>query len=189
MQRRSFICATAALTVGGITLAACSTSGDTTDMAKRQSIDTGVDQTLTRLYSSVQGSRELADRAKGVLVFPSIIEAGLIVGGQHGDGALRVNGTTVGYYSTTSASFGLLAGAQSKALIMMFMTADALDKFRNSNGWTAGVDASVTVMKTGASKAIDTASATAPVTAMVLTNAGLMGDLSLQGTKVSRLKI
>ena len=188
MQRRTFICATAALTVGGITLAACSTSGET-DTSKRQSIDTEVDQTLTRLYSSVPGSRELADKAKGVLVFPSVIEAGLIVGGQHGNGALRVGGSTVGYYSTTSASFGLLAGAQSKALIFMFMTVEALDKFRSSNGWTAGVDASVTVVKTGASKAIDTNTVSAPVTAMVLTNSGLMGDLSLQGTKVSRLKI
>jgi lipid-binding SYLF domain-containing protein len=136
----------------------------------------------------VNGSRELVAKARGVLVFPSVLQAGFIVGAQYGKGALRVGGSSVGYYSTTSGSFGLQAGAQSKALIFLFMTQDALDKFRNSDGWSAGADASVALVKMGANGAIDTTTATKPVEVIVLTNAGLMADVSLQGTKISRIK-
>jgi lipid-binding SYLF domain-containing protein len=128
-------------------------------------------------------------KARGVLVFPSVIQAGFIVGGQYGEGALRVGGSTVGYYSTVSGSVGLTAGGQSKAIIFLFMTQDSLDKFRNSDGWSAGGDASVELVKVGANGVLDTTTASAPVQAFVLTNAGLMGDLSLAGTKVTRLKI
>ena len=123
-----------------------------------------------------------------MLVFPSVLQAGFIVGAQYGKGSLRVGGSTVGYYSTTSGSIGLTAGAQSKALIFLFMTQDALDKFRNSDGWSAGADASVALVKMGANGTIDTTTATKPVEVIVLTNAGLMADVSLEGTKVSRLK-
>ncbi|MBB5415485.1 lipid-binding SYLF domain-containing protein [Paraburkholderia sp. JPY171] len=185
---------TAALAFGGLALAGCTTTGNTPDNAhvnasKRQSIDASVDGTLSRLFTTVPGSRELVSKARGVLVFPSVIQAGFIVGGQYGEGALRVGGATVGYYSTVSGSFGLTAGAQSKALIFLFMTQDSLDKFRNADGWSAGVDASVALVKVGANGAVDTTTATAPVQVFVLTNAGLMGDVSLQGTKVTRLKI
>jgi lipid-binding SYLF domain-containing protein len=195
MQRRHFMLkTTAALAFGGLALAGCTTTGNTPDNAhvdasKRQSIDASVDGTLSKLFATVPGSRELVSKARGVLVFPSVIQAGLIVGGQYGEGSLRVGGTTVGYYSTASGSFGLQAGAQSKAIIFLFMTQDSLDKFRNADGWSVGGDASVALVKVGANGAIDTTTATAPVQVFVLTNAGLMGDLSLQGTKVTRLKI
>ncbi|MGF6806873.1 lipid-binding SYLF domain-containing protein [Paraburkholderia sp. Clong3] len=195
MQRRHFMLkTTAALAFGGLALAGCTTTGNTPDNAhidasKRQSIDASVDGTLSKLFTTVPGSRELVSKARGVLVFPSVLQAGLIVGGQYGEGALRVGGTTVGYYSTASGSFGLQAGAQSKAIIFLFMTQDSLDKFRNAEGWSAGVDASVALVKIGANGAVDTTTATAPVQVFVLTNAGLMGDVSLQGTKVTRLKI
>jgi lipid-binding SYLF domain-containing protein len=195
MQRRNFILkSTAALAFGGLTLAGCTTtksSGDSaaTDRSKRQSIDSSVDGTMSRLYSTVRGSRELVAKARGVLVFPSVIQVGFVVGGQYGEGSLRVGGATTGYYSTISGSFGLTAGAQSKALIFLFMTQDALDKFRSSDGWSAGADASVALIKVGANGDIDSTTATAPVEAIVLTNAGLMADVSLNGTKVSRLKI
>ncbi|RAS37364.1 YSC84-related protein [Paraburkholderia bryophila] len=197
MQRRNFMLkTTAALAFGGLALAGCTTTSNSdnkntssTDSSKRQSIDASVDGTMSRLYTTVQGSRELVSKARGVLVFPSVLQAGFIVGGQYGEGSLRVGGGTVGYYSTISGSFGLQAGAQSKAIIFLFMTQDALDKFRNADGWSVGGDASVALVKMGANGAIDTTTATAPVEVFVLTNAGLMGDLSLQGTKVSRLKI
>lgn len=195
MQRRNFMLkTTAALAFGGLALAGCTTTtGDqtssSTDASKRQSINASVDGTISRLYSTVPGSRELVSKARGVLVFPSVLQAGFIVGGQYGEGSLRVGGGTVGYYSTVSGSFGLQAGAQSKAIIFLFMTQDALDKFRNSDGWAVGGDASVALVKMGANGAIDTNTATAPVEVFVMTNAGLMGDLSLAGTKVSRLKI
>jgi lipid-binding SYLF domain-containing protein len=195
MQRRNFMLkTTVALAFGGLALAGCTTSSGTpdnasTNMSKRQSIDASVDGTMSRLFQTVPGSRELVSKARGVLVFPSVIQAGLIVGGQYGEGSLKVGGSTVGYYSTVSGSFGLTAGAQSKAIIFLFMTQDALDKFRNTDGWSAGGDASVALVKMGANGAIDTTTATAPVEVFVMTNAGLMGDISINGTKVSRLKI
>jgi lipid-binding SYLF domain-containing protein len=195
MQRRNFILkTTAALAFGSLAITGCTTTGNkpdsaATDASKRHSIDASVDGTISRLYSTVPGSRELVSKARGVLVFPSVIQAGFIVGGQYGEGSLRVGGGTVGYYSTVSGSFGLQAGAQSKAIIFLFMTQDSLDKFRNSDGWSAGGDASVALVKMGANGSIDTTTATAPVQVFILTNAGLMGDVSVDGTKVSRLKI
>src|ERR1700744_6475944 len=195
MQRRNFMLkTTVALAFGGLALAGCTTSSGTpdnasTNMSKRQSIDASVDGTMSRLFQTVPGSRELVSKARGVLVFPSVLQAGFIVGGQYGEGSLKVGGGTVGYYSTVSGSFGFQAGAQSKAIIFLFMTQDSLDKFRNADGWSAGVDASVALVKVGANGAVDTTTATAPVQVLVMPNAGLMGDVSLQGTKVSRLKI
>ncbi|TKC87245.1 hypothetical protein FAZ69_18095 [Trinickia terrae] len=195
MQKRNFMLkAAAALVAGSLALTGCTTTPNkpdtsATNASKRQSINASVDATMSRLYATVPGSRELVGKARGVLVFPSVIQAGLIVGGQYGEGALRVGGSTVGYYSTASGSLGLQAGAQSKAIVFLFMTQEALDKFRSTDGWSAGGDASVALVKMGANGAIDTNTATAPVEVFVLTNAGLMGDLSLQGTKVSRLGI
>ncbi|OXC74873.1 Lipoprotein [Caballeronia sordidicola] len=122
-------------------------------------------------------------------MFPSVLSAGFWVGGQYGEGSLRVGGRTVGYYSTVAGSFGLQIGAQSKAIIFLFMTQEALDKFRNSAGWAVGADATVAALKVGANGNIDTSTETAPVQAFVLTNAGLMSGVSLEGTKVSRLNI
>lgn len=195
MQRRHFVTASvAALAYGGLLMSGCTTtksSGESaaTDMSKRQSIDSSVDGTLSKLYTTVQGSRELIAKARGVLVFPSVLQVGFVVGGQYGEGALRVGGSTAGYYSTVSGSFGLQLGAQSKAIIFLFMTQEALDKFQNSNGWSAGADASVALLKVGANGALDTTTATAPVEAIVMTNSGLMADVSLAGTKVSKLNI
>jgi lipid-binding SYLF domain-containing protein len=195
MHRRSFIrTGSAALAVSGLTLAGFTvTLGDAlateSNSAKRQEIDAKVHATLSRLYETVKGSKELVGKANGVLVFPSVLKVGFIAGGEYGEGALHVGGKSVGYYSTVSGSFGLQAGAQSKAVIFLFMTHDALSKFRNSKGWSVGGEGSVALLKVGANGEIDTTTATAPVEAIVLTNAGLMGDVSLSGTKVSRLKI
>jgi len=194
MQRRNFMLkSTAVLTLGGLALAGCTTNRNAgTERAAgaadlHRSIDADVDSTLQRLYATVGGSRELVAKASGVLVFPAVIQAGFVVGAQYGKGSLRVGDHTAGYYSTTSGSFGLQAGAQSKALIFVFMTQDSLAKFRNSNGWSAGADASVALARMGANGKIDTTTASKPVQAFVLTNAGLMADASLEGTKVSRL--
>ncbi len=124
-----------------------------------------------------------------MLIFPSVVKAGLGIGGQYGKGALRVGSRSVRYYSTAAASFGLQAGAQSRSMAFLFMTDEALTKFKNSNGWDAGGDASVAVIKTGANGAVDLKTATQPVIAVVYGNTGLMADLSLQGTKVSKLDI
>ncbi|MFL9989368.1 BPSL1445 family SYLF domain-containing lipoprotein [Paraburkholderia sediminicola] len=196
MHRRQFILTTSAvLAASGMGLAGCTTtppksgSGTSEDAGKRRSVNADVDSTLARLYTTANGSRELVSKARGVLVFPSVIQAGFWIGGQYGEGALRVGGQTAGYYSTAGGSFGLQIGAQSKAIIYLFMTQDALERFRNSDGWAVGADATVAVVKVGANGNIDTSTATAPVQAFVLTNAGLMAGVSLEGTKVTRLKI
>jgi lipid-binding SYLF domain-containing protein len=136
-----------------------------------------------------QGSRELIGKSAGVLVFPRVIAAGLGIGGQYGEGALRIGNKSVEYYSLTSVSVGLQIGAQSKSIVFAFLTQDALDRFRKSEGWAVGVDASVAVLKVGAAGTIDTSQIKDPVVAFVLTNAGLMANLTLEGTKISRLKM
>ena len=193
MQKRTFLMrAAATLAFAGMALGGCTTT--TTDAksdpaAVKTEIERGAYDTLERLYKEVKGSRELVRKASGVLVFPRVLAAGLVVGGEYGRGVLRTGGQTADYYSMTSVSVGFQAGAQSKAVVMLFMTREALDKFRNSTGWTAGVDGSVALLKVGANGEIDTTTATGPVQALVLTNAGLMANLNLEGTKVTKLAL
>ena len=181
----------AALAIGGIT--GCSTTSkppDDTPAQKRQNIDASVDKALAQLYASDPASRELVGKARGVLVFPSIVTAGFVIGGSYGQGALRVAGHTERYYKTAAGSVGLLAGAESKAMYILFMTDEALAKFRASNGWTAGADASVAMMKTGANASVDSATVSQQaVIGYVLVNGGIMANLSLEGTKVSPLDL
>jgi lipid-binding SYLF domain-containing protein len=183
---------------GGIALTAlamnaCTTTGPSSGETaagtadRNRAIDAAVDSTLQRLYVSVSGSRELVSKARGVLVFPRVIAAGFWFGGQYGEGALRIDGRTDGYYNTVGGSFGLQIGAQSKALIFVFMTDDALAQFRKRDGWAVGTDATVALAKIGANGQLDTTTATSPVEVFVLTNAGLMAGVSLEGTKISRL--
>jgi lipid-binding SYLF domain-containing protein len=193
MLRRKFLLTTpGSILAIGLAVSGCTKTGasDATSekMDKRHSIDAGVDSTLARLYDDANGSRELVAKARGVLVFPSVIDAGFVVGGQYGEGSLRLGGHTVGYYSTATGSIGWQAGAQSKAIIFLFMTDESLAKFRNSEGWSAGGDASVALLKIGANGNVDTGTATGQVDAFVLTNSGLMAGVTLDGTKVSRLK-
>lgn len=190
MERRTVIMAAAAAATGLTLVSGCTTnkSQGETPAQKMAEINAAADASLALLYSSTPGSRELASKSLGILVFPKIYAAGLGIGGEYGEGALRVGGTTVDYYRTSAVTFGFQAGAQSKALILMFMTQAALDKFRASKGWTAGADASVAVMRTGAQGTIDLASATAPVSAFALTNAGLMAGVTVDGTKVSKME-
>lgn len=191
MLRRKFLTQSAILLgAGTVLLSGCSTTpmtGQSTNTGKRQEIDDKVNATLSRLSSTIPGSRELVSKARGVLVFPSVLAAGLGIGGEYGEGALRVDGRNVDYYSTASASFGLQIGAQSKAVVFLFMTQEALDKFRNSKGWTAGVDASVAVIKAGVNGDIDLNTATQPVNVFVMTNKGLMANLTVEGTKITKL--
>lgn len=175
-----------------LALPACTETGPSSangqqQMDKRLSIDAAADSTLSRLYVDARGSRELVSKAKGVLIFPSVIDAGFVVGGQYGEGSLRVGGHTVGYYSTTTGSVGWQIGAQSRAIVFLFMTDESLRRFRGTDGWSAGGDASIAVLKMGANGNIDTSTATNQVDAFVLTNSGLMAGASLEGTKVTRL--
>lgn len=190
MFKRTLILASA-LTVA---LSACTTTSPDEKAdpeSRRKAIDSQVDAALNKLYAQVPGSKEMVGRSRGVLVFPSVVSAGFIVGGSYGQGALRTAGGkgSTGYYSTTAASAGLLAGAESKALYVLFMNEESLKKFLASKGWTAGVDASVTVINAGASAGVDTRTAQQPVVGYALNNAGLMANLSVDGTKVNKLDL
>ncbi|SOY50664.1 putative lipoprotein [Cupriavidus taiwanensis] len=192
MKRRTFLTASAGLALGTLATGACTTTkpdAPSDKSARRREIDSGVDATLSRLYSSVNGSRELGNRARGILVFPKTLSAGFIVGGEYGDGALRSGGATRGYYRLVAGSVGWQIGAQSKAVILMFMTQDAYDKFVRSSGWTAGVDATVALATIGANGVLDTNTAQQPIVGFVMTNAGLMAGLSFEGSKITRLDL
>jgi lipid-binding SYLF domain-containing protein len=168
----------------------CTTTGPRSDPdARRASINVRVDDALADLFRQVEGSRELVSQARGVLVFPDVLKAGLMFGASRGDGALRVGGTTQSFHATTSGSFGLQAGAQSSAIFILFMTEDALTRFQNSSGWTAGADASVTLVSVGASSNVSTTTAQQPVIGYVLANRGLMAGVSLNGTRITRLSL
>jgi lipid-binding SYLF domain-containing protein len=169
----------------------CTTTGPSSGDpdTRRRSIDAGVDNALAQLFMQVEGSEQLVGRARGVLVFPSVMEAGFIVGASRGQGALRIGGKTVSYHATTSGSFGLQAGAQSTAVFLLFMTDDALTRFQNSSGWTVGADASVTLISVGATAQVTTATAQQPVIGYVLSNRGLMAGISLDGARITRLDL
>ncbi len=197
-KQRFMLKAATAVVAAGLALAGCTTTtnngnpvgqspGSTT--SKRQEINSGVDAALSRMYAQVPGSRDLVSRARGVLVFPKVVQAGFVVGGEFGEGALRTGGATQGYYNLVSGSFGLQAGAQSKTVVFLFMTDDALKTFQQRQGWSAGGDASVALLKMGANGAVDSTTITKPVQVIVMTNAGLMGDLSIQGMKISRINL
>ena len=193
MQRRLFLTNVTGLAVGaaGLALAGCTTTPSTpaNPAARRREIDTAADSALSRLYTGVRGARELSDRARGVLVFPDVLAAGFVVGGEYGDGVLRSGGRASGYYRLVSGTLGFQIGAQSKAIVLMFMTPEALSKFTASSGWSAGVDANVALLRVGASGEIDTNTVRQDVVGFVLTNAGLMASANLEGSKITRLDI
>ena len=179
-----------AVAIGSLSLAACTTTGSNTSDAPRAdstSLNTRADAALQRLYQAAPGSRELVQRSKGVLIFPSVIGGSFVVGVEHGRGVLRVGGRNRGEYSTTAASIGWQAGGQSRAVIYVFNTQEALDKFLHSDGWSVGADATVAAGRVGANGNVDTTTAQEPVTSYVLTNAGLEAGVSLQGTKITKV--
>lgn len=195
MQKKSSSFRTSSLAAIAVVLASMTFTGCTTTFSAhepssksgRNEINAGVDATLSKLYQAAPDSRDLVARAKGVLVFPNVVEGSFIVGAEYGKGALRVGNRTEGYYSTTAASIGFQAGAQSKAIVLLFMTQDALDKFRQSNGWTVGADATVALANIGANGSIDTNTAQQPIIGFVMTNTGLMAGVSLQGAKITKI--
>ena len=156
--------------------------------ATAQEIDVSVDVALERFQKEVAGANEFLKSAKGVLVFPSVYKAGFVFGGEYGEGALRIGGKTVDYYSTVAGSWGLQLGAQKKTVILVFMQDEALKKFRASSGWKAGVDGSVALITVGAGEAVDTTNIKDPIVGFVFDQKGLMANLTLEGSKYTKLK-
>jgi len=161
---------------------------DTAIAASAVEIDAKADSTLKMFYEKVGPAKELSAKSKGILVFPDVIKAGFGIGGEYGEGALRINGKTVEYYNTAAASIGLQLGAQEKAVILLFMDGKALDDFRKSDGWEAGVDGSVAVVEWGTGGSIDTTNIKDPIIGFVFGNKGLMFNLTLEGSKMSKIK-
>ncbi|MGB3095442.1 MAG: YSC84-related protein [Candidatus Deferrimicrobiaceae bacterium] len=157
--------------------------------ATAREIDVSVNVALERFTKEIKGSKELLAIAKGILVFPSVYKAGFVVGGEYGEGALRIGGKTVDYYNTVAGSFGLQIGAQSKTIIIVFIQQEALANFRKSEGWKVGVDGSVALISVGAGAALDTENIKDPIVGFVFGQKGLMANLTLEGAKISRMNV
>lgn len=155
--------------------------------ASKSKIDRRTNEAIAEFRDEIGGAEEVLSKAVGVLVFPSIKKGGFGIGGEYGEGALRVNGASVAYYSNAAASVGFQIGLQKRRQILVFLDQTALDKFRSSDGWEIGVDASVTVITVGAGGSIDTKQLNQPIVAFVFDSEGLMYNLSLEGSKISRI--
>ena len=151
-------------------------------------IDVGVTVTLSRFQKDIKGGSAYLQAAKGVLVMPHITKAGFYVGGQYGEGSLQVAGKTVQYYSLVSGSLGYQIGAEQYDMVVIFMTDEALNKFRRSDGWEAGVDAEVTLVQVGANASVETLRSQHPVAGFVFDQKGLMAGISLKGAKFTPIR-
>ncbi len=152
-----------------------------------QEIKVESDRALNLFVHQVRGGQEILNSAKGVLIIPNVVKAGLGLGGEYGEGELRIDGKTVGYYNIAGGSIGFEIGAEKKDLILVFMQDEALRRFQADSDWSAGFDAAATVIDTGKEKYADTFTIKDPVVAFVFGERGLMADASLEGTKFSRM--
>jgi lipid-binding SYLF domain-containing protein len=177
--RRSLFAALTVLAGGTATALAASSA---------RQINNDVNRALGALFSAQPKARDLSKRAKAILVFPKIIKAGLLIGGQSGDGALRADGKTIGYYNISAASFGLQAGAQTFSYALFFMTDSALTYLQNSDGWAIGSGPSVVVMDKGAAASMTSTTLTQDVYAFPFGQRGLMAGLGLEGSKITRIQ-
>jgi len=158
-----------------------------TNAASSYEINVGVSETLDRFRTEISGGSQFLKQAKAVLVFPTVIKAGFGIGGEYGEGALQVAGKTVSYYSTVAASIGFQLGAQSKSVVLVFMTDAALKNFQSSEGWKAGVDGSVALIEWGVGEDINTIDIEDPIIGFVFSNKGLMYNLTLEGSKFTQI--
>ncbi|QIE44240.1 twin-arginine translocation pathway signal [Pseudohalocynthiibacter aestuariivivens] len=181
LSRREFTLG--ALGAAGFT-AAC---GNGIGSTGPQTIDARVDTTLSYLYNNYPSTRTLSEKSTGILVMPLVTEAGLGIGGGYGRGALRINNSTVDYYSATKGSVGLQIGAQQFAHVLFFMTEDALSRFRRSSGWAAGADIEYVFKDVAENLRAETTTSVAPVVAVIFGQAGLLAGVSLEGMKYSRI--
>src|SRR3984957_16283110 len=154
----------------------------------KQEIDVAVSDTLQRFTHAHSSHAELLRKPAGVLVFPRITKAGAGIGGEHGNGALLKSGTTANYYSLSSASLGLTLGAGQRSEVLLFMTREALTKFEASSTWNVGVDAQVALVSQGAGGAYDSETLQKPILGFVFDEKGLIGDLSLKGSKIKKIE-
>jgi len=139
------------------------------------------------VFKTKPGASEFLSQVKGYLIFPSVMKGGFIVAGEYGEGVLKVNGETKAYYSVASGSLGFQAGVQSASYLIAFISQRALDNFINSNGWEAGVDGTITLINWGAGKDLSSISYEKPIYGFVFNSKGLMGGISVEGTKYTKI--
>lgn len=180
LTRRNFALSTLAAT----TLSAC---GNGIGGSGSAVIDSRVDSTLNFMYNTYPGTRDLSNKASGMLVMPVVTEAGLGLGGSFGRGALRIGSGTVDYYSATSGSAGFQIGAQQYSTVLFFMTEGSLTDFRRANGWAAGADIEYALQDRGESIRAETTTSLAPVIAVVFAQAGFRAGATIEGTKYTRI--
>ncbi len=145
------------------------------------------DDAIKKFTQKVQGGEKFLSQVKGYLVFPSVVKGGFVVGGEYGEGVLRVNHQTKDYYSIASGSIGFQAGIQKTSYIIAFVSKNALNNFMKSDGWEAGVDGSVTVVDLGLGKDIGSISFEKPIYVFVFDAKGLMYNLTIEGTKFTKI--
>lgn len=146
-------------------------------------IDASVTAAMSRFKKDIKGGTAYLQAAKGALVMPSITKAGYVIGGQYGQGALQINGKTVRYYSLAAGTLGYQIGAEQYDMVIIFMTDEALNKFRMSEGWEAGVDAEATLIAVGADLSVETLRSQHPIAGFVFDQKGLMAGVSIKGAK------
>ena len=150
-------------------------------------IDANVQVAIQEFYEKSPAGKILAQDAAGILVFPKVLKAGIGVGGEYGEGSLLVGGQPSAYYSTASASIGFQFGAQLKSQVVLFMTQEALDRFRNSDGWEAGVDGSIALIEFGAAEEISSKTIQDPIVGFIFSNRGFMYNLTFEGSKMTEI--
>jgi lipid-binding SYLF domain-containing protein len=173
--------------IAGLTLLALIASVPSFARTKAQ-IDASADRALAHFYKLNPKHKELADKAAGILVFGRVTKGGAGVAGEFGEGVLRTHGATADYYSVTSASVGLTLGYARHSEVILFMTQDALDKFTKSQDWSAGADTSFALVSKGSGGQYDTATLNKPILGFIFGEKGLIGDLSFEGSKITRIK-
>jgi lipid-binding SYLF domain-containing protein len=177
----------------GVVLAACVLLAGTmalpgvSSAKTREEIDASVNATLARFDKEVKGGAKFLATARGVLVFPDVVKAAFVIGGQYGEGALREENTTRGYYSIAGGSWGASFGIQKKDLLLVFRDRAALRSFEESSGWQVGVNGAVTLINVGVGADVSTMQINQPIVAFVIGQEGLIFDVSLQGAKISKL--
>lgn len=154
--------------------------------ATKTEINASVSVALKKFATNVKGSEAFLRAAKGILVIPRIKQAGFVVGGKYGNGALRVGGKSVGYYNLAAGSVGFQIGAQEFNVLLCFMDEKVLEKFRTSTGWQVGIDGQVTLVDVGAGGSVDTTKIKEPIVGFVFGQKGLMAGVSLEGLKFTK---
>jgi lipid-binding SYLF domain-containing protein len=173
--------------IAGLTMLALIASVPSFARTKAQ-IDASADRALAHFYKLNPKHKELADKAAGILIFGRVTKGGAGVAGEFGEGALRIHGATADYYSVTSASVGLTLGYARHSEVILFMTQDALDKFMKSQDWSAGADTSFALVSKGSGGQYDTATLNKPILGFIFGEKGLIGDLSFEGSKITKIK-